>query len=142
VEVRQLRDPIAGHLEDARALIKTEGLPRDVAARVVPGFCRLALEAACMDTIRRRRLTRGAAHAEVEALLNEHASPYPLMALALVDDAVKTNDVLPRLAKVGAWAPDAFKACNVGGHGAHEGDLRGLVSDTEKLTQHLARLGA
>ena len=73
VEVRPMTDPVSGHLDDARALAMTSELPPDVASRVIPGFCRAAVEAACMEAIRRRRLARGELHDDVEQLLATNA---------------------------------------------------------------------
>ena len=39
-------------------------------------------------------------------------------------------------------AADAFKGCNLGAHEAFEGDVEGLVRDTEKLADAVVRLGA
>jgi hypothetical protein len=139
VETRQTTDPITGHIEDARALALTPELPADVAARVVPGFCRAALEAACIDITRRRRLRRGESHDEVERLLTSNPKVYPLMALALFDDPQKTNEVLPRLNRnPGRWAVDVFRACQAGAHEAHAGDLRDLIDGTQKLALAVA----
>ncbi len=63
VEVLEARDPVSGYLDDARALAKTTEMPASVRARVVPGHCRMALEAACMTAVRQRRLRAGARHA-------------------------------------------------------------------------------
>ena len=71
VEPRRSKDPVSRYIEDAMALAYTDDLPAEVARRVVPGLCREALEAACMEAIRRRRIGRGEPHAEVEALLAE-----------------------------------------------------------------------
>ena len=141
VEVLEARDPVSGYLDDARALVKTPELPAGVRARVVPGHCRLALEAACTTAVRQRRLRAGARHVEVDELLGAHGKLYPLMALALFDDAEKTGEVLPRLHKVNPRAADAFKACNLGAHEAYDGDVEGLVRDTEKLADAVLRLG-
>ena len=46
------------------ALAKTNDLPPEVAKRVVPGLCRQAIEAACMEAIRRRRIGRGEPHGD------------------------------------------------------------------------------
>jgi hypothetical protein len=142
VEVLEARDPVSGYLDDARALSKTTEMPASVRARVVPGHCRMALEAACMTAVRQRRLRAGARHAEVEDLLNAHPKLYPLMALAIFDDAARASDVLPYLHKRNPLAADAFKGCNLGAHEAFEGDVEGLVRDTEKLADAVVRLGA
>ena len=109
---------------------------------MVPGHCRLALEAACMTAVRQRRLRAGARHREVEELLDAHPKLYARMALAIFDDAEKTSEVLPRLNKLDPRAADAFKALQPGAHEAFDGDVEGLVRDTEKLADAVVRLGA
>ena len=69
VEVRVALDPVERYIDDARALVRSEDVPTQVVERVVPGFCRHALEAACMQAIRRRRLAAGSSHADVEDAL-------------------------------------------------------------------------
>lgn len=141
VDVQEARDPVSGYLEDARAVLKTDDLRADVKARVVPGFCRMALEAACVTTIRSRRLRAGEPHQAVDDLLAEHVKLYPLMSLALFDDATRQSDVLARLRKLADRAPESFKACNLGAHESHDGDLEGLVYDTGKLAAAVLRGG-
>jgi hypothetical protein len=128
---------VSGHLDDAKALAMTSELPREVVARVIPGFCRAAIEAACMEKIRCRRLMRGELHDDVEELLAANAKPYPLMALALFDDERKTADVLSRLKKLGKWSADVFQAVKAGAHVQHEGDFGDLIEDTEKLARFI-----
>lgn len=141
VEVRPTTDPVTGHLDDARALAMTEELPSDVVSRVIPGFCRAAIEAACMEAIRRRRLARGETHESVEDLLATNAKPHPLVALALFDDERRTSDVLPRLRKLGKWSVDAFQACKAGAHVRHEGDFGELIKDSERLARFVLAEG-
>jgi recombinational DNA repair ATPase RecF len=135
VEVRPMSDPVSSHLDDARALARTTEIPRDVASRVIPGFCRSAIEAACMETIRRRRLARGQSHDDVEQLLANNAKPHPLMALALFDDERRTNDVLPRLNKMRARSADVFQAIKEGAHVGHNGDFDELIDESERLAK-------
>ena len=54
-----------------------------------------------MEVVRRRRLTRGEPHAEVERALGETVRLMRLFALAVFDDAGREGDVLPRLEKEG-----------------------------------------
>jgi recombinational DNA repair ATPase RecF len=140
VEVRQTTDPVTSLIEDARAVVLTDNLPQDVASRVVPGFCRSAVEAACMETVRRRRLGKGEAHDAVEELLAASAKLYPLISLALFDDEKRTNDVMPRLKKTGQWAIDAFNVCKMGPHERHEGDLKSLIQNSERLAKTIQGL--
>lgn len=143
VEVREALNPVGGYLADARAVLKTSDLRADVKGRVIPGFCRMALEAVCTAAVRERRLRKGMPHAAVDALLDEHVKLFPLMALTLFDDATRTGDVMTRLnTKVGRWAGDALTACNLGAHEHYDGDLEGLVSDVDKLARGLAKANA
>jgi len=107
---------------------------------VVPGFCRMAIETACMETIRRRRLARGEGHDDVERLLGSNTRTQPLMALALFDDEKKTEDVFARLKKFGPSAVDVFKRCKAGAHEADAGNLGDLIKDAERLARQIAQL--
>jgi hypothetical protein len=116
VELRRSLDPVGRYLEDALAVAGTAGLPSSAAAHVVPGLCRLALEATCMEVVRRRRLTRGEAHAAVEKILNEAGHLTGLAALALFDDVGRGAEVLERLEReAGAPLADAFRRCDESG---------------------------
>jgi hypothetical protein len=109
VEVRTSLDPVQGHIEDALALVHTTELPVAVLRRLVPGFCRSALEAAFITVVRRRRLAAGRLHGDVEEELKGAGKLTPLAALALFDDRNKGGDVVNRLNKLGPWAGDVFK---------------------------------
>src|SRR5262249_54929404 len=112
VELRRALDPVGRYLEDAFAVASAGDLPSSAAASVVPGLCRLALEAACMEVVRRRRLTRGEPHAEVERALSEAGGLGPLAALALFDDAARVRDVPPRVAsEAGKDMGEALSRC-------------------------------
>ena len=116
VELRRSLDPVGRYLEDALAVAGTVGLPSAAAslassaAHVVPGLCRLALEAVCMEVVRRRRLTRGEAHAEVERSLSEATDLTRAAALALYDDVGRSGEVLKRLkGEAGAPLAETFR---------------------------------
>jgi hypothetical protein len=138
VETRAARTPVQGYLDDARTLVKTPELPETVRRRIVPGFCRSALEAACVDAVRGRRLKKGEPHAAIEELIRAHATLNKLAALALFDDGERAGDVMKRLNKFGKWAGDAFRDCNAGAHDGHAGDLEELVTNTSRLAKELA----
>lgn len=140
VDVRQTQDPVTAYLDDARAVAMTDELPNAVIRRVVPGFCRSAIEAACMEKVRSRRLHGGRDHEEVEALLAANGKTHPLMSLALFDDETRTGEVLGRLNKMGAWAASVFKDCKEGAHAAYPGDLTVLVDDTKRLAAEVRKL--
>lgn len=120
------------------ALAKTDELPPAVARRVVPLFCRLALEAACTDVVRRRRIGRGEAHGEVEDALLGTPRLAPRLALALFDDAGRASEVPGALeGRFGRSKRDVYFRVNKGVHRGEEGDLVGLVRNCEALAQSL-----
>lgn len=144
VEVRTKREPVDAYLEDARALMSTArkgGVPEAVVLRVVPGFCRAALEASCIEVVRRRRLGKGERHADVEALLESSRTLNKLMSLVLFDDADRAGENITTIRN--KWKDDAaevFKSCQSGSHGTFEGDLDRLVSRTGTLTGNVRKL--
>lgn len=140
VEVRTALDPVQGHIQDALALVHTTELPVAVLRRLVPGFCRSALEAAFITVVRRRRLAAGRAHGDVEEELKGTGKLTPLAALALFDDKDKGSDVMNRLNKFGSWAGDVFRQCKDGAHDEVAGDLKLIIRDTEKLAGKILEL--
>jgi len=137
VELREGKNPVSRYIEDAAALAWTENLPSPAKRRVIPGFCRLAIEAACTEVIRKKRLAKGIAHAEVEAALEEVHGTTQLAALALFDDKDRGSDVLSRLNKERRDYADAFKTCQSGSHEVIDFDTAALVKGTENLTKWL-----
>jgi ABC-type Mn2+/Zn2+ transport system ATPase subunit len=139
VELRTVLDPVERHFADAESCVRHEDKigPR-LAARTVPGFCRLALEAACTEAVRKRRLGRGDDHAEVERALEDARKLHELAALAIEDDATATARVYSFLNnKHGRWAGDAFRAIQEGVHHGFEGSLRDLLQSARKLATTL-----
>lgn len=140
VEVRTALDPVQAHIEDALALVHTTELPVSVLRRLVPGFCRSALEAAFITVVRRRRLAAGRSHSDVEEELKGAGKLTPLAALALFDDREKGSDVMNRLNKFGSWAGDVFRQCKDGAHDEVAGDLKLIIQDSEKLAGKILEL--
>jgi energy-coupling factor transporter ATP-binding protein EcfA2 len=140
VELRENLDPVKRHIEDAFAIANADDLPVS-GQRIVPTFCRLALEAACIDVVIRRRLSKGARLADVEAELAKSQKLTTHLALALFDDATRGGDVTTTiLNRWGAWAQGVYSRCNRGPHGADEGDLVLLCKNADRLAQALANL--
>jgi hypothetical protein len=134
VEVRRALDPVGRYLEDAFTVASAGGMPSSAAARVVPGLCRLALEAACMEVVRRRRLTRGEPHGEVQRALSEAGRLSRLAALAAYDDAQRVADVAPRLQRdAGAELAEAFRDCDEEGVESPPAAAVDLVRRASKL---------
>ena len=141
VACRTIRDPMTQYLSDARALLRTDDLPAGAAARAVPLFCRLAMEAACADAFRRRRIGRGEPHADTDEVLNDARTLMPKLALVLFDDATRTGEVLARINGADRGWADAVRWANRGAHGPADAaaDLPPMVSATERLVRWLSR---
>jgi hypothetical protein len=113
-------------------------VPAAVAARVVPGLCRTAVEAAFTEAIWSRDLRVGRGHAEIETALEEAGRRLtPLAALALTGDSGRGRDVLQRLNAWGRQFADTFRALNQGAHSAHAGDLDLLIRDARALVDKI-----
>ncbi len=110
-----------------------------VAERVIPGFCRQALEAASTGAVRRRRIGRGERYVEVEAELAKATTLYMRLSLALFDEPDRGSDVLKTVAnRFGAPAANAVRLVNKGVHEELGADLGELVRDTAVLARKLA----
>jgi hypothetical protein len=93
-----------------------------------------------MEAVRRRRLGRGAKHADVEDALADQTL-MTLAALAFFDDATRGGDVLARIVSAfGGPAADAFKAVNRGSHIGFEGDPMTLIRTVTLLAKGLGEL--
>ncbi|HWE56528.1 MAG TPA: hypothetical protein VG435_13525, partial [Acidimicrobiales bacterium] len=137
VSVRPTRDPATDDLDDAIRLASGHDIPAQVTARVVPGLCRSAIEEACFEITRQRRLGRGDSHSSVEDALAATTTLMTKLALAVFDDADRGGDVYTWLNQhVGTWAPDTVKTVN---KGAHESitDPKRLVDDARRLVKRL-----
>jgi AAA domain/AAA domain, putative AbiEii toxin, Type IV TA system len=140
VELKKNDDPVSRYLDDARALALTSAIGEEARGVVTAGFCRSALEAACQEAVRARRLAAGARHADVERVLTDAQTLGDFVALALFDDPARDDQVIPQLQRrYGPWAAGAFRAARAGTHAGYQGDLRSLVNDTRRLAGELRR---
>ena len=140
VDLRPSGDPVSRNLDDARALARTAELPQLVAQQVVPNFCRLAIEAAAVEVVRRRRIGKGVPHAAVEDTLASAPKTTSKLALAIFDDVNRGGDVMGRVARWGEAEADALGISTRGSHNGYRGDLDGLVRATERLCRRLREL--
>jgi hypothetical protein len=137
VELRRIQDPVQRYINDAFAVAMSRDVPTE-ALRVIPGFCRLALEAASSLAATRRMLHQGKSYAEVEATLAKPTTLNMWLALALLQDADRSGDVTGFLFKQYPWAVDAVKECNRGTHsGKVYGDMMEFIRSVEKLTKKM-----
>jgi hypothetical protein len=137
VTLDEQRSPVERHLDDARALAQSEGIPEEVRDRVILGICRLAVEAACNEVVRRKRLEAGISHASVEELLSRDGKLMNRLALVLFDDWERAGEVLPRLNSSDRCYADAGAACNRGAHGNLHRLGPDFVRDTSRLIAYL-----
>ena len=130
-------DPVGSLLDDARQVLRAEGVPPEVARAVVPGICRTALEACLVDAARRRLLAAGAGHAEVEEALGSARRLWERLSLAVKGEIVADTEVQGWLRnKLGKSSEDLFHAINRSAHG----HLAGVaVEDLPNATRKLAR---
>jgi hypothetical protein len=137
VELTVGGDPAHTQLDDAMAVALSKEFPDGVRERVVPGYCRLALEAVLNDMIRRKLYAHGVAHDEVEEQIAAVTTLNTRSALALFGDASRGGDVLTRLGAFGNSARDVYQGANKGVHDGYAGDLPRLVRDTRQLVEQL-----
>jgi energy-coupling factor transporter ATP-binding protein EcfA2 len=118
VDVRVSRSPIQRYLDDARGYAKPGRVPPQVQARVVPGFCRNAVEAAAANIVRRRAVETGASLDEADEALIEARTLRETLALALFGDAGRQGDVGNEIrTRYGATAASLVTELNRGAHG-------------------------
>lgn len=137
VEVSPAGDPASRALSDARVVARDGRVPQDVKRRVVPGQCRLALEAALSDIVIRREVAAGRPHHEVDELLGEARSLREKATLALVGVTESDADVVDRLAALDRRHASTYRQLNAGAHGEFAGSLDDLVRATGRLVDTL-----
>ena len=143
VELKKSLDPAKAAIEDARAVELSGGLPEEARRRVVPGLCRQAIEAACLEAGRRRLLATGMNHSDYEELWTREARLLPRIAIALYGDARRAGDVYGGLNnRYGTWAADTVRTCNELSHSIADAsiDLKDLIRRAESLAKKLAAL--
>ncbi|MFE3030895.1 AAA family ATPase [Streptomyces canus] len=134
VGVETLTDPVEQALAEARAVSLDPSLPQDVADHVLPAMCRVAVEAACLETARRRlrdekRLGLRAVEERVETL--ERTKSYVSLAL-LGDEQQHARAAVERICP-GGWK--LIEAFNSGAHAPLPSinDRKDLVRRTKAL---------
>ncbi|MFF5183432.1 AAA family ATPase [Streptomyces sp. NPDC000345] len=115
VGVETVNDAVEQALAEARAVSLDPGLPQDVADHVLPAMCRRAVEAACLETARRRlRDEHGLGSAEVEERVGRLDRTKTYVALALLgDERQHARDAVEGIC-TGSWT--LITAFNSGAH--------------------------
>ncbi|MFD4974933.1 hypothetical protein [Streptomyces sp. NPDC058424] len=142
VRVRSGDDPVRQALHDAKALARTRDLPGDVVARVLPGLCRTALEAALLEPARRRLLGTGLPHAEIEQRIAKAHRLTELASLALYGESDRVGETMTDLTRAyGHQATDHIRWCNRGSHEAVPvDDVEEIIRRTADLTKAVRSL--
>jgi hypothetical protein len=89
VEVVRCFDPVQRYLDDAFAITR-DGVPPGIAARIIPGLCRMAVEAAAHDVYFSQRLGKGDRRGDVEKTWQETTTTKQRIALVLQETSRPT----------------------------------------------------
>lgn len=142
VGVETVTDPVEQALKEARDIALDPNLPQGVADHVLPAMCRVAVEAACLETARRRLSDeRGLGLRDVEERVASLDRTKTYVSLALLgDERQHARAAVERICTDG-WA--LVEAFNSGAHAPLPTveDRRGLVRRTEALAAAIRRSG-
>jgi energy-coupling factor transporter ATP-binding protein EcfA2 len=140
VGVETLTDPVEQALAEARAVSLDPNLPADVADHVLPAMCRVAVEAACLETARRRlRDEEGLGLRAIEERVASLDRTKQYVSLALLgDERQSAREAVERL-RPGGWA--LVEAFNSGAHAPLPtvDDRKALVNRTKALATAIRR---
>jgi recombinational DNA repair ATPase RecF len=142
VGVQISRTPIQRYLDGARGYAKPDRLPPEVQARVVPMFCRSAVEAAAATVVRRRAVENGTSLDEADDRLEEARTLRETLALVLFEDAGRHGDVATEVRKrYGGAAAGLVSELNRGSHGTvlDPPTLKRLPESTREFIQQLTK---
>lgn len=141
VQVTDVSDPVSQTLDEARAIALDPNLPSEVADRVLPAMCRVALEAAYLEPARTALRATGLDERAVGERIAAVGPLTELVALTLAPPEARLDrgDVLDSIAADhGTWAKALVLLCNEASHQAPRtpvGDRRDLVRRTERLAR-------
>jgi ABC-type Mn2+/Zn2+ transport system ATPase subunit len=134
VRVETLTDPVEQALAEARAISLDSSLPQDVADHVLPAMCRVAVEAACLETARRRlRDEQGLGLRAVEERVQSLERTKSYVSLALLGDEQQHARAAVERICPGGWT--LIETFNSGAHTSLPtvDDRRNLVRRTKAL---------
>ena len=144
VQCEPVQEPVQRHLSDARAVLLTDALGNETRQRVIPGFCRQALEAACIEAVWRARVATGRDYAATERDVADAQTLNDKLKLVLLDDVNGNHqDMRNELYRhFGTRAQDVVDACNRGAHGHWTGGMDALIKGTDWLAKRLVTRSA
>ncbi|WP_326611130.1 AAA family ATPase [Streptomyces scopuliridis] len=116
VRVEKSADPVGQAIKNARDLARDPGLPQEVADRVLPAMCRVALEAAYLESARRRLRGRWDELLVLEGKIDK-ARRLVEVARLVHYPGTRIEDVPAAVAQEhGEWARTVMRQCNTGSH--------------------------
>lgn len=119
VTIAEYENPVERELKAALALANNRRVPPDVLAEILPGQCRLALEAALREPIHRRLLSGRCGHAEIEERIAGAGDLTGLAALALFGEPRGKRAVYRELERrTDRDVSRVVRLCNTGAHAA------------------------
>ncbi len=139
VQIETVLDPAGRYVDDAFALVNDSEVPPEVRARVLPGICRMAVEAAARDTFMARCFCAGTARASVEETWEKVTTTRRRVALALSDDP---NADINNWTRGKWWRGPTLDVCGKRAHTGFNGDLLDAVRGVERTVQDLRKGGA
>jgi AAA domain-containing protein len=140
VDVQISRSPVQRYLDGARGYAKPDRLPPEVQARVVPMFCRSAVEAAAATIVRRRAVERGTSLDDADEQIDEARTLRETLALVLFGEAGRQGEVAAEVRRrFGAGAAGLVSELNRGSHGTvlDPPTLKRLPDSTRELIRQL-----
>jgi AAA domain/AAA domain, putative AbiEii toxin, Type IV TA system len=140
IEVVASPPPSDRYVGEAFAFAKNPDVPEEVRARVLPGLCRAAIEAACIGQLRRRLIESGTPHAEVETWLAEDRSLTAWLAEVFRLSVAQGAEITDRVRRLGGDA--AVETVSIVRRGAHRlvaADGLRLSEGTKSLVRELER---
>ncbi|MDG4774969.1 AAA family ATPase [Solwaraspora sp. WMMD792] len=130
--------PADRYLTDADAITKDRDMVDTVRRTIVCNQIRQALESACHERVYVAGLRSGTSVAETEAAIGEAEGLRPTLALALLGDRKRVDDLTAELRRLDQAAPRVVRAANTGAHGTDPGPLADLVDDARRIVRKLS----
>lgn len=145
VSVRTADDPVRLALGEAREVVRDLSGTPEVLAEVLPGLCRIALEAALHEVVMRRVFdpdTPSWKAVEIEESLRKGGKFVRLASRALFGERRPDHAVYAELARrLGAEASQVVSWCNQGSHTAVDvSDPAARIARTAQVAEELRRL--
>lgn len=134
VHVDSCLDPARRYVKDAKALTRDREVPAEIVVKVLPGLCRMAVEAAARDIFYTRRFADGENRATIEESWRRADRTLSKVALALHNDA---DADIKRWRERESWRKTVLEVCGRGAHKDLTTDPDGVADDLRKTVDDL-----